>query len=232
MPYSPTNGSSSCGELWTVVSACVSNVGSTCWADQRFGTRDHFGPEPPLDDSDDDSIKNDIEAAAPNGGDGNNNGKPDSEEPHVVSLPNAIDSGYVTLVAPVGAMFSQVKAVTRESVASVPSELNLPVGLLDFQAEGVPASVTFAMQFRAEGNHDWTGYSKYGPIPSLTESHWYNFNYDGVTGAIINNPTITLQFMDGSRGDDDLEKNRIIVDLGGPVAGMAASVRDWSLYGE
>ncbi len=232
MPYSPTNGSKSCGDLWTMVSPCVSTATSTCMADQRYDTRDHFGSDPPSDDSDDDSIKNVIEAAAPNRGDGNSDGIPDTEEPHVVSLPNAADGKFVTLVAPVGAMFAEVKAVSRESVAGVPGELLLPVGLWDFRVEGVPASGTFTVQFRAEGDHAWTGYYKYGSVPSITETHWYDFDFDGSTGVSINAPTITLQFVDGSRGDDDLVKNRIIDDLGGPVAGTVSTVKDWSLYGE
>lgn len=232
LPYSPTNGSTSCGELWTVVSECVSTATSTCIADQDYDTRDHFGPEPPVDDSDDDSIRNVVEMAAPNSGDGNWNGEPDAEEPDVASLPNAADGGFVTLVAPVGAMFEEVKAVTREAATDVPSELILPVGLLDFQVEGVPASGTFTVQFRAAGSYDWTGYYKYGPVPSVTESHWYDYGFDGATGVLINTPTITLQFVDGSRGDDDLVKNRIIVDLGGPVTGTVSTVKDWNLYRE
>ena len=40
---------------------------------------------------------------------------------------------------------------------------------------------------------------------------------DGETGAQINGNTITLHFVDGARGDDDLEANGQISDPGGPA---------------
>ena len=44
--------------------------------------------------------------------------------------------------------------------------------------------------------------------------HWYEFLYDGQTGAVIVGNTITLDFVDGHRGDDDLTANGMIVDEG------------------
>jgi hypothetical protein len=75
-------------------------------------------------------------------------------------------------------------------------------------------------------------YYQYGPTPDNRTPHWYNFDYDGTpgtpdygTGAVIQNvaqrgsgsfggkpfylvsATITLHFIDGKRGDDDLSAN-------------------------
>ena len=54
-------------------------------------------------------------------------------------------------------------------------------------------------------------YYKYGPTPNNTTNHWYEFLYDGQTGAKINGNVITLYFEDGKSGDDDRTANGIIV---------------------
>ena len=45
----------------------------------------------------------------------------------------------------------------------------------------------------------------------------------GQTGAKITDNRIVLHFVDGQRGDEDLDDNGIIVDLGGPSATTASS---------
>ena len=51
------------------------------------------------EDQDNDGILNYLEEAAPNNGDGNDDGIPDSEQPHVVSLPLNNQQDYITLAA-------------------------------------------------------------------------------------------------------------------------------------
>ena len=61
-------------------------------------------------------------------------------------------------------------------------------------------------------------YYKYGPTPDDPTDHWYEFLYDAqtLTGAEINGNVVTLHFVDGQRGDDDLTANGTIIDQGGP----------------
>ena len=47
-------------------------------------------------------------------------------------------------------------------------------------------------------------------------SQWYEFIFDGRTGAEVNKNIIKLTFVDGLKGDDALTENGIIIDLGGP----------------
>ena len=61
-----------------------------------------------------------------------------------------------------------------------------------------------------------TTYYKFGPEAGAPENHWYEFLYDGDTGALIEGNVITLHFVDGGRGDDDLDANGEIVEPGGP----------------
>src|SRR4029077_3297236 len=50
--------------------------------------------------SDGDGVSAAIEDAAPNAGDGNGDGIPDSIQPDVTSLPNAVEGAYVPMAAP------------------------------------------------------------------------------------------------------------------------------------
>lgn len=61
-------------------------------------------------------------------------------------------------------------------------------------------------------------YWKYGSTPTNANPHWYEFMYESSTqtGAQINGNKITLHFIDGQRGDDDITANGIIIDQGGP----------------
>ena len=60
-----------------------------------------------------------------------------------------------------------------------------------------------------------TTYWKYGPTPGEA-AHWYEFLYDGTTGAEFNGNIITLHFVDGQRGDDDTAADGSISDDGAP----------------
>ena len=62
------------------------------------------------------------------------------------------------------------------------------------------------------------GYYAYGPTPNDPSPHWYDFSYDGVTGAEIVGDKVLLHFVDGQRGDDDLDAtNNSITHTGAPV---------------
>jgi hypothetical protein len=60
-------------------------------------------------------------------------------------------------------------------------------------------------------------YYNYGPTPDNPTVHWYEFLYDGETGAEILEDQILLHFKDGQRGDHDLAVNGEIVTLGAPM---------------
>ena len=52
-----------------------------------------------------------------------------------------------------------------------------------------------------------TRYYAYGPTPNDPAPHWYDFSFNGETGAEIRSDRIILHFVDGKRGDDDLDPN-------------------------
>jgi hypothetical protein len=134
-------------------------------------------------------------------------------------------------------------------VANDPS-YNYPYGLIGFEvgrcpesAGSIPTGITTEGSLTttvelcfvdAQQNPiDMTGfiYRKYGPTPDNNTPHWYDFMYDGQTGAVINGNCITLNFVDGQRGDDDLLANGLIVDQGGPGQRQSAvpTMTQWGM---
>lgn len=55
----------------------------------------------------------------------------------------------------------------------------------------------------------------FGRTPDCPTEHWYNFTFDGETGAKIENGKVILYFVDGKRGDMDITANGQISYLGG-----------------
>ena len=168
---------------------------------------------PPDDDSD--GVADSVENGAPNSGDGNNDGTPDSEQGNVASLPNAEDAQYVTLVSPSGTNITGVQAIGNPSSGDAPTGVSFPVGFFEFTVEGIPVGgPTTVTQFLPTGT-TMNSYYKYGPTPGNPVDHWYEFAYDGTTGAVISMDMVVLHFVDGQRGDDDLTANGVIVEPGG-----------------
>ena len=62
-----------------------------------------------------------------------------------------------------------------------------------------------------------TTYFNYGPTADNPEPHWYEFLFDGTTGAEILADRIILHFVDGQRGDHDLATNGTVLTEGGPA---------------
>lgn len=63
-------------------------------------------------------------------------------------------------------------------------------------------------------------YYIYGQTPDNTTAYWYEFLFDGETGAEIAENVLTLNFVDGLRGNGDLNNTNgaIAMDPGGPAA--------------
>ena len=98
-------------------------------------------------------------------------------------------------------------------------------------------SGTVTLTFRKVSDHstplDLTGlvYRKFGPTPDNHTPHWYDFTYDGTTGAEINGNVVTLHFVDSLRGDNDITSNEIITDPGGlgqPITSVP-TMNEWGM---
>ena len=162
-------------------------------------------------DGDFDGIGDGIEAGAPNGGDSDGDGVSDESQDNVASLRNAVDQRYLTIKACSDTVLSAVQAIKLGAEGEQP-DVKFPAGLIRFRAD---SSCPFVeLLFTEETIVD--SYWKYGPTRDNPSPHWYEFLFDGATGAEIGESSIKLHFVDGERGDDDLTVNGVIADDGAP----------------
>jgi hypothetical protein len=100
--------------------------------------------------------------------------------------------------------------------ATAPAGVLFSLGFYRFTISGiVPGqAVEVTITFPTGASPDV--FYKYGPEASDLTDHWYDFAFDGTTGAEFDGETITLHFVDGGRGDSDGEANGVIVDPGAP----------------
>lgn len=158
-------------------------------------------------DGDLDGVSSSEEDAAP-GGDGNGDGTADSTQSAVVSLRRATDSGYLTLEA-VGAGCNRLSGTTAVLPAPPPEGEELPYGAVSFVLECADGVV--ALFLHEAGAMSDIRVLRYGPTPDDPADHWYEFSYDGRTGAEVAGDLILLHLKDGERGDDALAADGLVV---------------------
>ncbi|MCZ6652337.1 MAG: MopE-related protein, partial [Planctomycetota bacterium] len=167
---------------------------------------------------DSDGVDNATEDAAPNNGDGNSDGIPDSQQDNVASLPN-VNGDFVTVASPGGTTLANVTSGANPSPADAPAGVDFPAGFTAFEVGNLPAggAVDVDLIVDLPAGVTINTYWKFGPEPGDPTPHWYEFLFDGTTGATISGNVITLHLVDGLRGDDDLTANGVIVDPGAPA---------------
>ena len=231
MIQGPQNETSS--EHFTATRKCVViEAGEGCTETLRFHPQD-AGPKSAVlgIDSDDpltprlvvalkatasedgDGIPDAVEDGAANTGDGNTDGTADRSQPDVGSL---LDGGgvYQTLVSVDVLPLADVNSVTNPSPQDAPAGVTFDQGFLSFSVTGVPATavtLTLTLDVTAAPAQ----FFNYGAEPGNTADHWYDFAFDGTSGAQITGNVVTLTLVDGARGDADLTANGTIAVLGG-----------------
>ncbi len=168
--------------------------------------------------------------------DGNGDGIADSEQLNVASGYVGDDQYYITLAHENPADHSSINGdlanIEVDDAQNTPPGYDLPYGVLSFSVSGIGiGGETTVVLYYNDGPVPST-YWKYGPTPLDQTDHWYEFLYDGQTGAEIDTAgnRIILHFVDGERGDDNvLAPDGDIADDGGP--GIESSVSGSSTGG-
>jgi len=184
-----------------------------------------------------DGVDPSVEDAAPNGGDGNGDGRPDSEQANVASLPTT-NGSYLT------ASFSPdcaVSNVTVQPPSPTDPAFTMPFGMVGFEADGCN-SVDVSLHFHGTDSLNGYSYRKNGATPATgfdpNQAEWYtlggvNFGSTSIGG----NPVAVAEFTlrDNELGDSS-STTQHIVDPGGParpLAGAAAAriptLSQWAL---
>ncbi|MGH7135645.1 MAG: right-handed parallel beta-helix repeat-containing protein, partial [Pirellulales bacterium] len=164
-------------------------------------------------DADGDGVPDAIENTAPGG---------DSQDASKVAFPDALNpNGFVSLQATTaGVTIQNAWSMPNPSRADAPTKTEFGLGFVDFTLSGVSpgqhVAVTMTLPVTVGTP---TNYWRYGPTPNNPTPHWFDWNYNPATdtGAQINGNIITLHFVNGARGDEDLDANNdTIVDAGSP----------------
>lgn len=188
--------------------------------------------EVPLED-DADGISIEEEAAAPNEGDGNNDGMPDNTQPYVSSFVNEITSQYVVLELDDSCSNTALDITTEASKAVADSGFDYPAGLLGFTSEcGTPGYIATVVQYHYGVSAENQVVRKYNPTTNA---------YFNISGATIESVTVggqqavkvMYQIIDGSNLDLDGVANGTIIDpaglalaaVGVPNTGLGGSSR-------
>jgi uncharacterized protein DUF1566/carboxypeptidase family protein/PKD domain-containing protein/thrombospondin type 3 repeat protein len=186
---------------------------------------DNDGKSDALDpDDDNDGITDTVESAGPNSGDANSDGIQDNLQGHVAAVGTYTAQGYVVLESAAGTILSRCQATANPSPGDAPADINFDLGFFDFTISGIGSGGSTILTMTVPGNVAPDTYHKYGKTPANPTDHWYEFLYNGETGAEINGNIITLHFTDALRGDDELIQDNMVIDLGAP--GFAVAVDD------
>lgn len=139
---------------------------------------------------------------------------------------------------------SSADSVTAFGLAANPSPGDAPAGVTFgegfFDIGLTTTQETVSVVLTLPKDQQPNTYYKYGPTPDNLTPHWYEFMWDGKTGAVMgagaNKNLVSLVFVDGERGDDDLAHAGIITDVGAPGVvtvssggGGGGAVDVWSL---
>jgi ELWxxDGT repeat protein len=146
---------------------------------------------------------------------------------------NSPATQQVSLTSPIGTILSNVAAVSNPSPANAPN-LTFPIGFLDFNIHGLIPGDATTLTLTLPTGVTANDYYQYGPTADNPTSHWYEFLYDGTTGAQFVMPSggqpeqIILHYVDGQRGDGDLLANGQIVDPGAPALTQIQPTITWA----
>ena len=168
-----------------------------------------------IEDNDNDGVSDKEENSNPVNGDGNNDGILDSLQSNVTSKMVYSIGKYITFETPVGTSINNFENLV-DPLNNYPNEVQFSYGFFSFILKGIGIGEAAAVSFYFPSDTRFDTYFKYGPTPEKQFEHWYEFVYDNNVGSEFDENIITLHLVDGETGDDDLTKNGIIVDIGGP----------------
>jgi CSLREA domain-containing protein len=180
-------------------------------------------------DADGDGVSDTAET-----GDRNNDGTPDNQQGNVASLLSVESGSSVTIESPANQPVLQVansdtslmdteppvlEVRGPQSVTENPSPkgIIMPVGLFDFTVTNVPQGGSSVVKLLLPEGVSASTFYMYGPTLDNPEAHWFEFPYDGMTGAEIQGGVVTLHLTDGARGDNDGTVNGMVSVSGGPA---------------
>ncbi len=149
------------------------------------------------------------EDAAPNSGDGNNDGIPDSKQRDVVSFVSNSAGAYISIESIDGFELSEISEANPEER----SIYAFPLGVVKFSVDASVAQIKIYY-------HSTSDLSGYVYRKKDKNENWFNFQDAVFSSEIIDGnqvATVTLTLHDGDIEDYGPPRDGIIIDPGGPV---------------
>lgn len=178
----------------------------------------------PVED-DNDGIATEVENAAPNNGDGNNDDTADSEQANVASFVNPTNNQYVTVVLDEECALSAVSATSEGGNWAKDEGFSYSSGFVNFTADcGEDGFTTPVSIYHYGVNKDGLIVRKYNP----SNQTYFTINDASLSQETIGGQTVavaTYSVTDGAELDVDGEENGIIVDPVGLAAATATTVQ-------
>ncbi|MDQ8185813.1 right-handed parallel beta-helix repeat-containing protein [Pelagicoccus sp. SDUM812002] len=140
-------------------------------------------------------------------GDGNGDAILDSEQDWVTSFPTYSGDFLTIITDGSGTNLVDVSPYGPDWIAF--SNIIVPLGMVDFGIANFSGDAT-VIDILLPANSTITDIWYFGKTPGDSDAHWFEFSYDGTTGAEIFEDRIRLHFVDGQRGDTDLQANGAI----------------------
>jgi autotransporter-associated beta strand protein len=172
----------------------------------------HYSLTPP--DTDGDQVVDNVENGAENLGDGNGDGTPDRLQANVVSLPDAVTGGYLTVAGPAGTRVFDVQS-DSPPVGPLPPRVDFPAGLARYKISGLVPGASVDVRMYASAPPLGELYYVYGSTSDDPADHWYQLPSGSGAGAEFYPDHVLLHLVDGGLGDDDLIANGVLAHLGG-----------------
>lgn len=179
-----------------------------------------------LADRDCDGVADAEEDGGPYSGDADRDGTLDRFQTDVATLRNTGDPQYLTLKAPAGSTLYGIWAIENPSPGSSPYAMPFPLGFVDGIVEDVLAGGSTTLALLLPPGVVPHSFYQFGATAGSTYDSWYEFPFDGTTEAEIFPDRVVLHFVDGGRGDHDLEANGRIAFQGGASGPPAMHVVD------
>ena len=161
-------------------------------------------------DRDLDGVPDSEEDAAPNGGDMNGDGIPDSLQPHVASLRGYGGQAYVQLAVPPRHFLAQVAAAESPLPSGPAANAQFPMGLVHYEvvleAPGAASEITFRTNLATPVVNRYFQHQDAGG----SSEDWQFLMHDTRDGARVYADRIVLTCRDGGRADQDGSENGVI----------------------
>ena len=173
-------------------------------------------------DADGDGAIDRLEDGGPNGGDANNDAVPDSTQQYVAPYPGqggayvVVESAPTTPLAQLShsdASFNRANPAGTYDLLTLAqvSGMSITRGYAGFDIDGLAAGGASTVTVTLPVGDAPDSFFNYGPTPVNPVPHWYEFDFDGTTGAQFAGNVITLHYVDGLRGDADLDNSNGII---------------------